>query len=150
MATKAAQQNTVSSKLIGRWDQVAQKLTTLADEFPATKVDYKPADGMRTVGEILRHVAFWNQYVADSLVERKADDTANELPKDRFSTKAQILNALKHSSADVLKALHDKSSDLSPEMSEMLVAFIEHNCEHYGQLAVYARLNGIIPPASRG
>jgi uncharacterized damage-inducible protein DinB len=34
-------------------------------------------------------------------------------------------------------------------MAEMLVTFIEHNSEHYGQLVVYARLNGIVPPASR-
>ena len=32
----------------------------------------------------------------------------------------------------------------------MVVTFIEHNCEHYGQLVVYARLNQIVPPASRG
>ena len=39
---------------------------------------------------------------------------------------------------------------LSPEAAELLVSFIEHNCEHYGQLVVYARLSGIVPPASRG
>jgi uncharacterized damage-inducible protein DinB len=32
---------------------------------------------------------------------------------------------------------------------EMLATFIEHTTEHYGQLVVYARLNGIVPPASR-
>jgi len=41
-------------------------------------------------------------------------------------------------------------SGLSSEQSEMLVSFIEHNSEHYGQLVVYARLNGIVPPASGG
>jgi len=38
--------------------------------------------------------------------------------------------------------------DLSAESAELLVTFIEHNCEHYGQLVVHARLNGIVPPAS--
>jgi hypothetical protein len=35
-------------------------------------------------------------------------------------------------------------------MAETVITFIEHNCEHDGQLVVYGRLNGIIPPASRG
>jgi hypothetical protein len=25
-----------------------------------------------------------------------------------------------------------------------------HSCNHYGQMVVYARLNGVVPPASRG
>jgi len=105
---------------------------------------------VRAFAEVLRHVAFWNRYVADSLRWRKGDDTANELPKAKFSTKAQIVDALKRSTADTMEALNETSSDLSLEMAEMMVTFIEHNCEHYGQLVVYARMNGIIPPASRG
>jgi hypothetical protein len=33
--------------------------------------------------------------------------------------------------------------------ADTLVTFIEHAGEHYGQLVVYARLLGIVPPASR-
>jgi uncharacterized damage-inducible protein DinB len=149
MATKAVQQGTISAKLIGRWEQVGQKLTALAEEVPESKFDYRPMDGVRTFADVLRHVAFWNRYVADSARGKKADDTANELPKDKFSSKAQILDALRRSTAEATKALQENSSGLGPEMAEMLVTFIEHNCEHYGQLVVYARLNGIIPPASR-
>jgi len=107
-------------------------------------------DGVRTFADVLRHVAFWNQYVADSARGRKCDDTANELPKEGFSTKTRIVDALKRSAADAADALKDNPSGLSPEMAEMVVTFIEHNCEHYGQLVVYARLNQIFPPASRG
>ena len=150
MATKAVQNETVSAKLIEHWQQVCRKLTALAEEIPENRFDYRPADGVRTIADVLRHAAFWNQYVADSASGRKADDTANELPKDGFSTKARIVGALKRSAADAADALKDTPSSLSPEIAEMVVTFIEHNCEHYGQLVVYARLNGIIPPASRG
>jgi DinB superfamily len=70
MATKIAQQETVSTKLIGRWEQVCPKLAALAQEIPANKFDYKPVDGVRTVAEILRHAAFWNLYVADAVRQR--------------------------------------------------------------------------------
>lgn len=150
MATKTIQQVRVSDKLIDRWQKVCQKLAALAEEFPENKFDYSPAEGVRTVADILRHVAFWNRYVANSARGEKGDDTANELPKNEYGTKKQILAALKRSASDASEGIHAHASELSPETAEMVVTFIEHNCEHYGQLVVYARLNGMVPPASRG
>ncbi|HEY6945389.1 MAG TPA: DinB family protein [Candidatus Acidoferrum sp.] len=149
MTTKAVQEGTVSAKLIERWEQVCQKLTVLAEVVPENRFDYSPVEGVRTFADVLRHVAFWNRHLADSARGRKGDDTANELPKDEFSTKTRIIDALKHSAASATDALKENSSGLSPDVAEMVVTFIEHTCEHYGQLVVYARLNGIIPPASR-
>lgn len=150
MATKAVHQETVSSKIIERWEQVGQKLTALAEAIPESKFDYSPTKDVRTCAAVLRHVAFWNRYVADSARGKKADDQTNELSRDEFPTKAKVVNVLKRSMADATQALKENSADLSPETAAMVVTFIEHTCEHYGQLAVYARLNGIVPPASRG
>jgi hypothetical protein len=91
VAAKAIQPETVSSKLKGRWEQLAQKLATLAEELPENKFDYRPVDGVRTFADVLRHLAFWNRYVADCARGKKGDDTANELPKEEFSTKNRIL-----------------------------------------------------------
>ena len=150
MATKPIQTENVSTKLIGRWEQVGQKLARLAEDVPENKFEYRPVDGVRTFADVLRHVAFWNRFVADSARAKKGDDTANELPKKEFSTKALVIDALKRSTTDACSALREHKSGLTPEMAEMLVTFIKHNCEHYGQLIVYARMNGIVPPASRG
>ena len=110
MVTKAVQQVTVSSKLIDRWEQVCQKLVALAEEVPEIKFEYRPVADVRTFADVLRHVAFWNQYVADSARGRNGDDTANELPKDAFSTKPQIIRALKHSAADAAGAWRESAS----------------------------------------
>ena len=150
MVTKAVQQVTVSSKLIDRWEQVCQKLVALAEEVPEIKFEYRPVADVRTFADVLRHVAFWNRYVADSARGRKGDGNANEIPRDRYSTKTRIVDALKRSAAEASDALKGNASGLSPEIGEMVVTFIEHNCEHYGQLVVYTRLNRIITPASRG
>jgi uncharacterized damage-inducible protein DinB len=150
MATKAIQPETLSEKLIARWESTGQKIANLAEEMPESKFDYRPIDGGRSCADVLRHVAFWNVYVADRARGKKGDDRANELPKKEFSSKKQILSALKRTIGDAISALKEHRSGLNQEMAEMLVTFIEHNCEHYGQLVVYARLNGIIPPASRG
>jgi uncharacterized damage-inducible protein DinB len=139
-----------SSKLINRWEGINQKLAALAEDFPENKFEYRPVEGTRTFADVLRHVAFWNRYVADSVRGKKVDDTTNELPKSEFSTKVRVVDVLKRSAADVSDALKQHKSGLTPEIAETLATFIEHNREHYGQLAVYARLNGMIPPASRG
>jgi uncharacterized damage-inducible protein DinB len=149
MATKVVQPETISARLIGRWEQVAQKLLSLAEEVHENHFDYRPVSGVRTFAEVLRHVAFWNIFLADSARGKKANDTANELSKKEYSTKAQIVNVLRRSAADATEAFKEHLPSLSPEFAEMLVTFIEHNCEHYGQLVVYSRLNGIVPPVSR-
>jgi uncharacterized damage-inducible protein DinB len=149
MTSKAARETTVSAALIDRWEKAGRKLTALAKEVPENTFDYRPVDGVRTFADVLRHVAFWNRYVADSARGRKADDATNELPKHEFSSKTQIVQALSSSAADAGEALKENLSDLDAEQAEMVISFLEHTCEHYGQLVVYARLNGIVPPASR-
>lgn len=147
--TARTQKETPATVLIGRWEQAGRKFTALAQEFPAEKYESTLVKGTRTVADVLRHVAFWNQYVADSARGRKADDTANELPKAEYSGKARIIDALQKTTADASAALKAHEADMDVKTIEMLTTFIEHTSEHYGQLVVYARLNGIVPPASR-
>ena len=124
MAVKAIQSETSSERLVDRWEQVGQKLVTMAEAIPEDKLDYRPVQGVRTFSEVLRHAAFWNLYLADRARGGSADDTANELPPDKFFSKKQILDALKESTADALAALKKHGSELSAELAEMLVMFI--------------------------
>ncbi len=149
MTTQAIQQETVSFRLINQWEQVGKKLLALAEAVPENKYDYRPISEVRTFADVLRHVAFWNRSVADSARGIAGDYTANELSASEFSTKKKIVEALQRSTMEASAALKEHNSDLTPEKVEMLVTFLEHNCEHYGQLVVYARLNAIVPPASR-
>lgn len=149
MTAGIVQQSTISTAILDRWTQVTRKLEALADALPEDTYEYTPVEGVRTVGDVLRHVAFWNRYVADAARGRQADGDANELPREQFATKAQILDALSSSADDAAAALKGKGDGLNVETAEMAVTFIEHTCEHYGQLVVFARLNGIVPPSSR-
>ena len=135
--------------LIERWEQTGAKLAKLAEEFPEEKYETTPVPGVRTFGDVLRHVAFWNQYVADVARGNKADDSANELPKQAFRTKAQVIAALAKTTSDAAAALRESHDGLDQEKATLAESFIEHICEHYGQLVVYARWTGVVPPASR-
>lgn len=132
------------------WNEIGEKVVKLAEEFPEDKYDYKPVDGVRTFADVLRHVAFWNQYVAKRARGEKPDGGQNELPKAQFATKAAIVSALKTSLADAASELRKSAASPSASAASLWVPFFGHSSEHYGQLVVYYRLNGLVPPASRG
>ena len=74
---------------------------------------------------------------------------------DKLKTKAAIVKALKDSFA----MAHTYVDAITPENAFVMTANgtraglatqgLEHLMDHYGQMAVYLRMNGIIPPASR-
>ncbi len=148
MPTKAAQQETVSAKLNARWEQVSQKLAALAEEMPAINLI---TSLLKAYGRSKRCFGWWRSGIITSRIRYvgKRLTRRNELSKEEFPTKAAVIKVLRRSAADTARAMKEHSEQLTPELAEMVVIFIEHNSEHYGQLAVYARLSGIVPPASR-
>ena len=141
---------TLRDVLLKQWTDISEKVVQLAEQFPEDKYDFKPVAGVRTFGDQLRHVAFWNGYVAKSARGEKADGKLNELPKSEYPTKAAVVKALKSSLAEATALLMQGPATPSVKLTNLWVSFTEHSGEHYGQLVVYYRLNGIVPPASRG
>ena len=135
--------------LLKRWSEIGEKIVQLAEEFPNEQYEFRPATAARSFAEQLRHVAFWNVYVAQTLRRAPADGDANELSREAFPAKAEILPALRASVDDVRVQLETMNGASNGEDAETLIAFIEHNGEHYGQLVMYYRLNDLVPPASR-
>lgn len=136
--------------LLVHWNDISGKVVKLAEEFPEDKYDFKPVDGVRSFADQLRHVAFWNIYLARTARGEKVDTAPNEILKTEFATKSKIVEALKRSVEDAAAELK-KQPDTPPlKVADGFTAFIAHNGEHYGQLVVYYRLNGLVPPASRG
>jgi uncharacterized damage-inducible protein DinB len=134
---------------IARWSEIGDKTVKLAEEFPEEKYEFRPAAGVRSFGDQLRHVAFWNAWVGKTLRGEAADGAPNELPREKYATKARVVKALKESFDDVRAQLGMKNGAPVDGDADTLVSFIEHGGEHYGQLVVYYRLNDLVPPASR-
>ena len=135
--------------LLRHWTEIGDKIVKMAEEFPEDKYEFRPVPGVRTFADNLRHVAFWNTYVSKTVKGEKVDPKVNELPKADYPTKAAIVKALKSSLDDASDLLKKSPPAPSAKVSDLWVSFIEHSGEHYGQLVVYFRLNGIVPPASR-
>lgn len=135
--------------MVEDWVQTTDKLITMAEDFPESKYDFRPVEGVRTFAEQLRHVAFWNMYVAKTMKGEKIDPATNELSKAEYPTKASIVAVLESTAADATAQMKQQDAAPSKKAARLFNTFTEHAGEHYGQLVVYYRLNGIVPPESR-
>jgi DinB superfamily len=135
----------MTNLLMARWSDIGDRLVAVAREFPADKYEFRPAPEVRTFAEQLRHVAFWNGYLLGVLRNEKPKGDANTLPADRYPNKSAIVKALTDSVEQVKTEL---AKNGAPD-ADSVVSFIEHSGEHYGQLVLYYRLNGLVPPASQ-
>ena len=139
-------------QLIQQWNDLGTKTRELGDALPASAFDERPAEGVRSAAEIFRHLAFWNGWLAAKVRGGEPDGGANEISKTAAPTRAKALAAFTASVADAAEALAasgERRGGLEPDVAALAASMLGHTAEHYGQLVVYARLNGIVPPASR-
>ena len=149
-----------SQTVLESWNDVGRKLIAMAEDFPEDKYDFKPTAAQRSFAEQLLHMAGANYFFTNLAMGQKPP--AEEDPKrDQYKTKADVAAFVKKSFADgaaAIKAKGDKGmgdllvdpfSHQQIRVSDFAYGFIEHCGEHYGQLAVYYRVAGLVPPESR-
>jgi uncharacterized damage-inducible protein DinB len=145
------------------------EVVSLAEAMPAGKFDFKPSTSMgdfakvRTFAEQAKHIAAVNYLVSAAVLGEKPplDLGKGENGPDDIKTKDAVVKFLKDSFAYAHKAMNtltDKNqldmvqtpwgAQKSPRASMANLA-IWHPFDHYGQMVVYARMNGVVPPASR-
>ncbi len=110
-----------------------------AEEFPEDRYGYRPSEEARSFAEIVMHVARYNHLNAAADLGKPEQDVS----EFAFHSKSQALAKLKESFQELEEALKRKAA--SGNVGDSLI----HASEHYGNLATYYRLNGLVPPASR-
>lgn len=140
-------------------DYAGDKLIQLAEAVPAEKYSWRPAEGVRSVAEVLLHAAGGN-FMIPSFVGAKMPDGFDPKTYETSTTKkeeilAQLKKSLEHVKA-AANALPDSDMDTPAKWflgegskREILFFTAAHNHEHLGQLIAYARMNGITPPWSK-
>jgi len=149
-----------SQAVLEQWNDIGRKLIAMAEDFPEDKYDFKPTTAQRSFAEQLLHAANGTYFFTN--VANGQKPPAEEDPKrDQYKTRADVVAFVKKSFADAaaaIKAKGDKGmSDLVVEpfsheqmrIVDLAYGLIEHSGEHYGQLAVYYRVAGLVPPESR-
>ena len=137
-----------------------------AEAMPEEKFAFAPTQGefkgVKTYAEQVRHLASVNVALAAALLEEKpAMEMGGENGPEALKSKAEIVKYLKdsfvylHKALDTITAANVMGLVKSPwgESKGTRLGFatiaLGHGFDHYGQMVVYLRMNGIIPPASR-
>jgi len=138
----------------------------LAEAMPAEKYSFAPTGGafkgVRTFAEQVRHTATVVYMLSSAILEEKppVDIGKDDSGPASVKTKAQLVEYLRgaitfaHKAAQSVNAkneLDDVSSPFGGAKMKRLAAvsmIAWHSFDHYGQMVEYARMNGVVPPAS--
>ena len=148
-----------SAAILEQWNDVGRKLIAIAEDLPEDKYDYKPHPDSRTfVGNLLHASA--SMYFFTDTVQGKKARYGDDPKRDELKTKAQVVAFVKkcvQDGADLIKSKGDAGMATAVNaggprlyrVDELAYGLVEHSGEHYGQLVVYYRANGLVPPESR-
>jgi uncharacterized damage-inducible protein DinB len=140
----------------GNYDFTVDRIRQLAGAVPADKYGWRPAEGVRSVGEVVGHVAVGNYYLTSFLGAPMPPGITMESEKEPDPAKLRaLLDASVEHVHKVVDGLSDADLDKTVEafgqkMSQraLLLITLGHVHEHLGQLIAYARANGVVPPWS--
>jgi uncharacterized damage-inducible protein DinB len=143
----------------GEWGHVSRQLIALAEAIPADKYSWRPAPGVRSVSEVLVHIAQANFILLSVTGPPMPSDMESDHLEKTLTSKPIIIADLKRSLEAVKQArARLKSGDLERKVTiegktvpveGMYLRILVHDNEHMGQLVAYARVNGIVPPWSK-
>ena len=154
----------VRKQFLADLDTLQSKFLALAEAFPANKYAWRPAQGVRSVGEAFMHVAS-EFYVYAPMAYGAARSPVIPRGQDSFkkfesmSTKEDVLKHLKEGFAYTKQSITSideaqltgsrKLFGGDHNIVETSFAMTDDLHEHLGQLIAYARMNGVTPPWSK-
>ena len=172
-AAEMSKKETVASALLRGLQFQEYEVRSAAEAMPEEKYGYRPAEGkfknekpefgpaeVRTFAEQVKHVACANFAFAAELDGQKPPDGCDKGGPSPAKAKKELLTYLRDSFAAIRKSLGTVGAKNMFDPIEgpyagpntrlgLATVAIWHNADHYGQMTLHLRLNGIVPPASR-
>ena len=139
------------------YQRVRDYVIRAAEKMPQEQYSFKPSDDVRTFAQQIAHVAD-DQYNLCAPARGEVRKAAYTAIEDSLSQKAELVPALKDAFA-YCDAAYSDVTDASGRQTvkfgkgetirfHMLNWNLWHTWEHYGNLVVYLRMKGIVPPSS--
>jgi uncharacterized damage-inducible protein DinB len=141
------------------WNYMGRKLTAMAEDFPEDKYDFKPNPAQRSFAEQLIHVAHDINIFVE--IGKGVKPHLDEPKRSDFKNKAAVVEYVRTAFADGAALIASKGdsgmndlvidpwSNQQFRLYEQAWFYLGHAGEHYGQLVVYYRVAGLVPPESR-
>jgi uncharacterized damage-inducible protein DinB len=147
--------NPISASLVQQYEPLKDYIVKAAEEMPAADYGFKPTPKIRTFGQIVGHVADAEYEFCAGL---RGVPNPEKNSAEKMTTKAQLVKTVSASFAycdapfrgarDA--AMNDKVSMFGETHTRLysMVSNISHANEHYGNMVIYLRLRGLVPPSS--
>jgi uncharacterized damage-inducible protein DinB len=162
-----AQPTPLGAALEADLQEVQEKMVSLARAIPEAEWSWRPAPGVRSVAEVLKHVAYDNFYFPTAVAVAAPRETGitrdyvtarawGERPLDREEILAALADSFRHLRTAVTRdratALPEPVTIFGRELDRrrLWILATTHAHEHLGQLIAYARTRGVVPPWSAG
>ncbi len=142
-------QRTPSQAVLESWNDVGNRLVTMAQDWAGDKYTYRPNASVRTFQEVLLHVAGSNYDLLNHVTGTKVGDARNDPVVSDYKTKEDTVAFLKKSVTDGAAEIQKEGDAGVLKHLDYWIGYTEHMGEHYGLLVAYYRNNGIVPPESR-
>ncbi len=144
--------------------QAEKEVVSLAKAMPADKYNFAPTkgafEGVRTFGQQMSHIAAVLDEFAAVIQGEKAPETGeHENGPATLKSKDDIVKYLEDAFAHSHKAMLSlKEATYTQQVTmpwgkttraTLAIESVSHSMDHYGQAVIYARMNNVVPPASR-
>lgn len=135
------------------WRNYSGWVLQAASAIPEERYAFRPTAEVRTMAELLEHVASSQVLFCAMVIGEKAPSSRGAAAKG----KAELVDALNASNAlcERAYAISDSAAAeninvLGQQHSRMYALTMNamHTSEHYGNVVTYMRLNGLTPPSS--
>ena len=132
-------------------------LIAAAEEIPAAKLGFKPTPAQMSFGDVLVHLTEGNDYLCSTVSGSQAPKRS-EIKVDAGKDK---LVARLRETFDYCETALGKVTDAGLNgkvpwfgnrqitRAEAVLATAQDWADHYSQLAIYLRLNGLLPPTAK-
>src|ERR1700733_7144720 len=159
---------TIASVLDRDISNVEKEVVDAAEAMPEEKYNFSPEGlnipgsdfkGVRTFAVQVKHIAASNYFIWSPITSDKLPDGLKDgNGPENLKTKAEIIRFLKdsfalgHKAAATLTAENILQNPGKSKSTRLFLATfgVAHAYDHYVQMVEYLRMNGIVPPASRG
>ena len=145
----------LAKEIAASFQRASTEILDVAEAMPADKYGYKPTPEISSFGEQLAHVAGITQRFIDT-----AKGVKTEAPHHAATTKPEIMELLKKTfqnaqeminpltDAQLLEPVKFPFGDRTVTRATYWQGPLYQIRNHHGQLVVYLRMNGIVPPTT--
>ena len=108
---------TPAEAVLETWNDVGNRLVTMAEDWPEEKYTYKLTPNVRSFQEVLLHVAGSNYDFLNQIANTKLGEASNDPPVANYKTKAATVEYLKKSVTDGAALIQKEGTPVSSSVS---------------------------------